>query len=367
MTDTMVSAATQPAEPERLGPPDASAGERVRAAANRAWRQDRAAVVWLVVFVVLVLVVVIGPFFLVSSSQVDPAVRLYASGPSHLLGTDELGRDVLSRVVSAGRVSLGIGAIVTIISVVAGLLVGMFSGFYSWLDGPVMRLVDALLAFPPLVLAIALVVFLGNGASSEILALSIIYTPYMARIARASTVGLRERVYVMAARSSGQSGPRILLTHVLPNAMPTILVQASFVYASAILADAALSFLGLGVAAPTPTWGNMVAEARPYISSDPMFIVYPGVAIVIAVLSLNLIGDGIRDLLDPRTRALVELQRLRGRGRRRLDRSLAAAAHRATGTDLTAAAHRETGTDLTTAEGSSAALSPIEEDTERDD
>jgi peptide/nickel transport system permease protein len=189
-----------------------------------------------------------------------------------------------------------------------------------------MRIVDAFLAFPPLILAIALVVFLGNGAGSEVLALSIIYTPYLARIARASTVSLRERVYVMAARASGQSGPKILLTHILPNSMPTILVQASFVYASALLSDAALSFLGLGVAAPTPTWGNMVAEARPYISMDPMFIVYPGIAIVIAVMALNLIGDGVRDLLDPRTRALVELEQLRGRTRKRLMKSALATA-----------------------------------------
>jgi peptide/nickel transport system permease protein len=136
-------------------------------------------------------------------------------------------------------------------------------------------------------------------------------------------VSLRERVYVLAARASGQSGPKILLSHILPNSLPTILVQASFVYASALLADAALSFLGLGVAAPTPTWGNMVAEARPYISSDPLFIVYPGIAIVIAVMALNLIGDGIRDLLDPRTRALVELEQLRARTRRRVNQALA--------------------------------------------
>ena len=333
MTDALISHPTDPVEAVPVGPADASPGQRARAFAARAWRQDRAAAIWFAIFVLLVLVVVIAPLFLTSDDLVNPGIRLYSSGPGHLLGTDDLGRDILSRVVSAGRVSLGIGAIVTIVSVVAGVIVGMFSGFYPRIDGPLMRLVDALLAFPPLVLAIALVVFLGNGAFSEILALSIIFTPYLTRIARASTIGLRERMYVTAARASGQSGPKILFTHVLPNALPTILVQASFVYASAILSDAALSFLGLGVAAPTPTWGNMVAEARPYISSDPMFIVYPGVLIVIAVLSLNMIGDGVRDLLDPRTRALVELQRLRGRGKRRVDAALALAASNLAGSD----------------------------------
>jgi peptide/nickel transport system permease protein len=324
MTDALLAA---PVEPPADGPVPGPAGHsRSRAIVTRAWRQDRAATIWLVVFVVVVVVVVIGPVFLQSDTLVNPGIRLETSSSAHLLGTDDLGRDIFSREVSAGRVSLGIGAIVTLVSVVAGLVIGMFAGFYPRADGPVMRIVDALLAFPPLVLAIALVVFLGNGAGSEILALGVVYTPYLARIARASTVSLRERVYVMAARSSGQSGPRILLTHILPNSMPTILVQASFVYASALLSDAALSFLGLGVAPPTPTWGNMVAEARPYITTDPFFIVYPGVAIVVVVMALNLIGDGVRDLLDPRTRALVELEQLRSRTRRRVNQALATAA-----------------------------------------
>lgn len=320
MTDSLLGTPVESFPAGQPLPGPASRGRSARETAARAWRQDRAASLWLAVFVLLVLVVIVGPFFLQSADAVNPAVRLEGSSGAHLLGTDDLGRDIFSREVAAGRVSLGIGAVVTLISSLIGLVIGMLAGFYPRADGPVMRIVDAFLAFPPLILAIALVVFLGNGAGSEVLALSIIYTPYLARIARASAVSLRERVYVMAARSSGQSGPKILLTHILPNSMPTILVQASFVYASALLSDAALSFLGLGVAAPTPTWGNMVAEARPYISMDPMFIVYPGIAIVIAVMALNLIGDGVRDLLDPRTRALVELEQLRGRTRKRLTR-----------------------------------------------
>jgi peptide/nickel transport system permease protein len=321
MTESLISTQVEPFPAGQPVPGPASRRARAKETAARAWRQDRAACAWLVVFVLLVLVVIVGPFFLQSPDAVNPAIRLEGSSGAHLFGTDDLGRDIFSREVSAGRVSLGIGAVVTLISLVVGLVIGMLAGFYPRADGPVMRVVDAFLAFPPLILAIALVVFLGNGAGSEIIALSVIYTPYLARIARASAVSLRERVYVMAARSSGQSGPKILLAHVLPNSMPTILVQASFVYASALLSDAALSFLGLGVAAPTPTWGNMVAEARPYISMDPMFIVYPGIAIVIAVMALNLIGDGVRDLLDPRTRALVELEQLRGRTRKRLMKS----------------------------------------------
>jgi peptide/nickel transport system permease protein len=326
MTESLIGT---PVEPFPAGQPldgPVSRQHRIRETATRAWRQDRAACAWFAVFILLVLVVIFAPFFLQSPDVTNPAIRLEGSSSANLLGTDDLGRDILSREITAGRISLGIGAIVTLISLVAGLAIGMLSGFYPRVDGPVMRIVDAFLAFPPLILAIALVVFLGNGAGSEIIALTIIYTPYLARIARASTVSLRERVYVMAARASGQSGPKILLAHILPNSMPTILVQASFVYASALLSDAALSFLGLGVAAPTPTWGNMVAEARPYISMDPMFIVYPGIAIVIAVMALNLIGDGVRDLLDPRTRALVELEQLRGRTRKRVTKHVLATA-----------------------------------------
>jgi peptide/nickel transport system permease protein len=174
-----------------------------------------------------------------------------------------------------------------------------------------MRLMDALLAFPPLVLAIALVAFLGSGATSEVIALSIVYAPFLARTMRGATLALRARGYVAAARSSGCSEPRILLTHVLPNAAPTLLVQASFIYAFALLSDAALSFLGLGVAAPTPTWGNMVDEARPYLVTEPGFIIFPGLAIVVVVMALNYLGDGVRNLLDPRSRAVLDLTRLR--------------------------------------------------------
>jgi len=280
---------------------------------QRAWRRDPVPWSWAGVFVLVLLVISIGPLFAQPPSDIDPLIRLRGPSGAHWLGTDEYGRDILSRVLTAGGVSLGLGALVTAIAVLAGTVIGLCAGFFPRADAIVMRLMDALLAFPPLVLAIALVAFLGSGATSEVIALSIVYAPFLARTMRGATLSLSARGYVAAARSSGLSEPRILLAHVLPNAAPTLLVQASFIYAFALLSDAALSFLGLGVSAPTPTWGNMVDEARPYLMTEPGFIIFPGLAIVLVVMALNYLGDGVRNLLEPRSRAMLDLTHLRRR------------------------------------------------------
>jgi peptide/nickel transport system permease protein len=286
-------------------------GRRTAAWLGRMWKRERGPSIWAVVLGVVVLTSLLGPIFAQSSSFVNPVVRLQTPSAAHWFGTDELGRDILSRMITAGAVSLGLGAIVTVISLIVGGALGLAAGYYRGLDGPIMRVMDAMLAFPPLVLATALVVFLGDGERSEVIALSIVFTPYLARVARSSAISVRERTFISAARSSGLSGAKILYRHILPNATPAILVQLSFIYAFTLLSDAALSFLGLGVASPTPTWGNMVAEARPYISSDPTFVILPGLAIVVVVMSLNFIGDGVRNLVDPRTRAVLDMRRRR--------------------------------------------------------
>ena len=292
-------------------PTSGSTGKSGRKALLLFWHRDPAGFIWSILFILILLAITIGPQFVQSPSAIDPSKRLLGPSSEHWLGTDNFGRDILSRIINAGRISLAIGAAVTVVSCVVGSMIGLLSGFYNRVDGPTMRLVDAMLAFPPLILAIALVAFFGQGAKSEIIALCIVLTPYIARVVRSSTLALRDREYVAAARSSGLGGVSILRRHILPNAFPTILVQASFVFAFVLLSDAALSFLGLGVASPTPTWGNMVADARPYITSSPGFIVFPGLAIVIVVMALNIIGDSVRDLVDPRSRSLVDLQRLR--------------------------------------------------------
>ena len=275
------------------------------------WRRDAATVIWSLVLLLMILICVIGPFFLKSPKAIDPVARLQGPSGAHLFGTDEYGRDLLSRVVSAGRVSLGLGVLITSVAVVVGTFVGVCAGFYARSAGILMRIMDALMAFPAIVLAIALVISLDSGIWSEIIALGVVFIPYVARVVRSRVLTLKERTYVTAARAAGVSGPKILITHVLPNAAPAILVQTVFVYASALLADASLSFLGLGVQPPTPTWGNMVGEARAYISLHPGFIIFPGAAIVISVMALNMAGEGIRGLIDPHARAVLELERIR--------------------------------------------------------
>lgn len=282
-------------------------------AIRRQWVRDPSFVIWSVVLIAFVVVSVVLPFFLANPNVQTPARRLEGPSLDYLLGTDNFGRDLLSRTVNAGRVSLALGGVITVLSVVLGSLIGLVAGFYRAASTVLMRLMDALLSFPVIVLSIALVVALGpqSGVLGEAIALTVVFVPYVARVVRSRTLELAQRGYVMAARASGTHSARILLVHVLPNALPTILVQSTFIYASTLLADAALSFLGLGVPPPTPTWGNMIAEARPFMTLSPLFIIAPGVAIILAVMAFNATGDGVRTLIDPRARAVMSLQRLK--------------------------------------------------------
>lgn len=284
----------------------------------RWWRHDRSLVFWSGVLIAMVLISLIGPFVLPSASSQDLGNRLQGPSPAHLLGTDDFGRDILSRVVSAGRISLALSALITALTVGLGTLVGLIAGYYHRVSGPLMRLMDALMAFPVIVLAIALIVAFSSkpGAFAEIIALTVVFTPYVARVVRSRVLTVSKRGFVVSARAAGVRDHKILWTHVLPNSLPTVMVQATFVCASALLADAALSFLGLGVAPPTPTWGNIIADAKPYISTSPVFIVAPGLAIVLAVMALNLAGDAIRSAIDPRAKAILSIQSLDRKRRR---------------------------------------------------
>jgi peptide/nickel transport system permease protein len=292
--------------------------QRVLASIGAQWRRDRSLVIWAGILVVIVLVSVCGPFFLADPNFQTPARRLEGPSAEYLLGTDNFGRDLLSRVVNAGRVSLSLGLLITVLSVALGSVIGLVSGFYRGASAVLMRFMDALLSFPVIVLSIALVVALGSGSGvlGEAISLTVVFVPYVARVVRGRTLELAQRGYVTAARASGTHSAKVLLIHILPNALPTILVQSTFIYASTLLADASLSFLGLGVAPPTATWGNMIADARPFMTSAPLFIIVPGLAIVLAVMAFNLTGDGIRTLIDPRARAVMSLQLLlRGKAR----------------------------------------------------
>ena len=232
----------------------------------------------------------------------DTAVleRLKAPGAQHLLGTDELGRDLFSRIAFGGRYSLAIAALTAFGAIVAGTLLGLVAGFFRRLDPPLMRVVDAMMSLPDILLAIALVAILGPTLFNVVLALVLVYTPRVARVVRASTLVVRELLFVEAARAVGVSTWRILWRHILPNLVSPILVQASFIFAYAILAEAALSFLGVGVPPEIPTWGTMVAGSQQYAHQSLGVVLFPGLAIVLTALSLQLLGDGVRDLLDPR-------------------------------------------------------------------
>jgi peptide/nickel transport system permease protein len=227
--------------------------------------------------------------------------RLRPPDGAHLLGRDALGRDMLSRLLHGARVSFIVGAATLAISLLIGVTVGAASGWVGgWLDEALVRVIDVFLAFPGLLLAIALAAVLGPSLSNVVIALSVLGWPGYARLARAEVAGLRRREFVHAAEALGARPARIVLAHVLPLAAPTLLVQATFGMAGAIVAEASLSFLGLGVTPPTPSWGSMIAEGRTFMLVAPHVILFPGLALAATVLALQLLGDGLRDALDVR-------------------------------------------------------------------
>jgi len=249
-----------------------------------------------------IVVLALGASWVTSFDPNDTAVLQRLKGPSaeHLMGTDELGRDLYARIVYGARYSLAIAALTAIGSVVCGTALGLVAGFFRRLDTPLMRIVDAMMSFPDILLAIALVAILGPSLLNVVLALVLVYTPRVARVVRASTLVVRELLFVEAVRALGVRTSRILWRHILPNLMSPILVQVSFIFAYAILAEAGLSFLGVGVPPEIPTWGTMVAGSQQYAHQAFWVVLFPGLAIILTALSLQLLGDGVRDLLDPK-------------------------------------------------------------------
>ena len=269
-----------------------------------AWRRSPLTVAGLALIATLALIAMLAPLI----APTDPlkqvlSTRLKPPSWDHWLGTDQLGRDVLSRMIYGARISLLIGTVVVGLAASVGTLVGLVAGYVGgWLDEGLMRLTDIFFAFPALILAMAISGALGPSLTNAMIAIAVVSWPVYARLVRAQVLSLREREYVEAARSLGASAPRIVWQHILPNTLAPLLVQASFDMGSAILSAAGLSFIGFGTQPPTAEWGVMISEGRNYIATHSWLSLFPGLAILLTVAAFNLIGDGLRDALDPRLR-----------------------------------------------------------------
>ncbi len=289
--------------------PAPSLAHRRRGGALRAVLRNPLGAFGAVVLLVFVVVGILGdslaPY---SPTQVDVVDgRLAAPSADHPFGTDQLGRDILSRVLVGAAVSLRVSLLAVGLAALIGVTVGLLAGYYrGWLDAVLMRTMDVLFAFPAIVLAIAILAVRGPGPNNATIAIAVVYIPIFARVARAGALSVRETVYVRAARSFGASDSRIITRHVLPNVAGPIIVQVSISLAFALLAEAALSFIGLGTQPPDPSWGGMLAEGRDYMQDHWWVAAFPGLSIFLAVLACNLVGDALRDALDPRERGAIE-------------------------------------------------------------
>ena len=265
-------------------------------------KRNKLAVVSMFVLIALVLMAILAPVLAPYYYDEQNVVNKYAGSSSeHLLGTDKLGRDILSRLIYGSRASLTMGIVAVLIGGVIGIIIGSISGYYgSWVDNLMMRLLDIYQAIPMFLLCVALAAILGASLRNAIIALGLGIVPGYARIMRASVMTVRETEYIESAKSINCSTFRIILKHIIPNAIGPMIVQLTMGVGSCILSGAALSYIGLGVQPPTPEWGSMISEARAVMRQYPTHAIYPGICIMIAVLACNLLGDGLRDALDPR-------------------------------------------------------------------
>jgi peptide/nickel transport system permease protein len=249
----------------------------------------------------LVLVAVLAPWLgQYSPTDINPLARMKPPSEQHFFGTDALGRDVFSRVVWGSRISLIVGIAVPVISVVLGVVIGMLAGYFRKVDMLVMRIMDGLMAIPNILLAIALMAAFRGGLVTVIVAIVIPEVPRVVRLVRALTLGIRNQSYVEAAVAVGTRTHKILFLHILPNLFAPLMVQATFIAASAIITEAVLSFLGVGIPPQTPSWGNIMADGRNFLSIAFHIILFPGIFLAMTVLAVNMVGDGLRDMLDPK-------------------------------------------------------------------
>nr|WP_229751817.1 ABC transporter permease [Marinithermofilum abyssi] len=268
----------------------------------RALLRHRSAMIGGIIILFFIFIAVVAPLLLpFGYNQIDADSRLQAPSADHWFGTDDLGRDIFARVIYGARISLWVGFFAITGSIVAGSLLGLIAGFYGgWRDVIISRLFDILLAFPGILLAIAIVAMLGPGLENAMYAIAIINIPTFGRLMRSRVLAVKQEDFVMAALAIGMKNSRILLRHVLPNSWTPIMVQGTLGFATAVLEAAALGFIGLGAQPPEPEWGKMLSDSRSFIQSAPWTMIFPGLAIMFTVLGFNLLGDGLRDILDPR-------------------------------------------------------------------
>lgn len=268
----------------------------------RAFRKNKTAMLGLCIIVFFVLIALFAPLIAPYSFKEQELVnRLKAPSAGHWFGTDDLGRDLFSRVLYGARISLWVGFSSVIGSIIVGTLLGILAGFYGkWVDMLISRIFDILLAFPSILLAIAIVAILGPSLRNALLAIAIVNIPTYGRLVRAKVLSLKSEEYITAARAIGMTNTRILLTHILPNSLTPVIVQGTLGIATAIIEAAALGFLGLGAQPPDPEWGKMLSDSRQFIQKAPWTVIFPGISIMLTVLGFNLVGDGLRDVLDPR-------------------------------------------------------------------
>lgn len=268
----------------------------------KGFRKSKVAVVGMVIVFFFIIVAVIGPFIAKEGiNEQFMADRLLPPSSEYWLGTDDFGRDILSRIIHGARISLWVGFFSVIGSVVVGSTLGIIAGYYGrWVDTIISRIFDIMLAFPSILLAIAIVSVLGPSLQNALIAIAIINVPNFGRLIRSKVLSIKEDEYITAAKGVGMRDARILFSHILPNSMAPVIVQGTLAIATAILEAAALGFLGLGAAAPEPEWGKILADSKNYLQSAPWTMIFPGLAIMLTVLGFNLMGDGLRDAMDPR-------------------------------------------------------------------
>ena len=287
---------------------DAAIRRRMLAEVWFYFSQNRGAVLGMIVFLLLVLVAVFAgllsphdPTMQYRDALLVPPMWEEKGRAAYILGTDAVGRDMLSRLIYGAQYSLFIGIVVVSIALVGGIVIGLVAGFFGgWVDTVIMRVMDVILAFPSLLLALVLVAVLGPGLTNAMIAIAIVYQPHFARLTRAAVMSEMRREYVTAARVAGAGNLRLMFRTILPNCLAPLIVQATLSFSSAVLDSAALGFLGMGAQPPSPEWGTMLAEAREFILSAWWVVTFPGIAILVSVLAINLMGDGLRDALDPK-------------------------------------------------------------------